>query len=289
MNFENPSLTPEQEKRPQLEVKLHFNRHFEKGNLPEGESDDKYTPLSEEGIRNAKNQALSNIDLSRARAIGSSRERAQHTALFLMAGKHDGIVGDEQLDELEQKIREISGTEANVRINDRLNFEDAKDSPLGKMLDTAYQEKRYLEAIVKESDKIAREQGGEYESTYSYKAGQFAKIILHYIEAAERLAHQKDKEERIFERFLGTHQGLSESFLAKLIEVTDGIEARDIFVDEVGKEGFDYGEGFDVDIFQKDSKQVIQVIYTNKRTGKEFEKEISTDILQQIINQGIIK
>ena len=283
----NPEGDLEHEAAPEVLVRLHFNRHFEKGQLPEGATDDRRIPLSAQGKLNAKESASHEVDLSRSRAIGSPRERAPHTAALLMAGKYPEIDATEDLDELERKVREISGTMALVRIDERLDFIDDPEAPLGRMLNDAYARKQYFKAILHESDQIARAQGSEYESTYSHKAARFAELILHYLDATARLSTTKKWSDRKkFERFLGTHQGLSESFLAKLVEVTQGVDAREAFAREIGDEGFDYGEGFDVEIGQRGDEQVASVIYTNRCDGKTSRIPIDSGILRTIIGEA---
>ena len=62
-----------------------------------------------------------------------------------------------------------------------------------------------------------------------------------------------------------------ESFLAKLIEKTKGIKERDRFVQALNNQGFDYAEGFDVEIRNKESGEpIIHISYKKKRTGKQF-------------------
>ena len=59
--------------------------------------------------------------------------------------------------------------------------------------------------------------------------------------------------------------------MAKLIEKTKGIEERDKFVKILNNQGFDYAEGFDIDIKNKElGEPTVHISYKKEKTGKLF-------------------
>ena len=88
-------------------------------------------------------------------------------------------------------------------------------------------------------------------------------------------------------RFFGSHQGVLESFLAKLIEKTKGIEERNKFVEVLNNQGFDYAERFEVDIKNKESGEpTIHLLYKKEKEGKtvfEFDEDLPKEIIDSIV------
>ena len=91
------------------------------------------------------------------------------------------------------------------------------------------------------------------------------------------------------ERFMGTHQTVPESFLAKVIEKTRGVEERDRFIELLDKKGFDYTEGFDLKILNTTGGPKIHISYKNEKDKENlyiFDQEISEDVIDEIISEG---
>ncbi len=149
----------------------------------------------------------------------------------------------------------------------------------------------YLKAIIEDSDRVALATGDTSGAAYSNKAAQIAQIIEKYIKIAPRwnkLVQEKtNKYTENLERYLGTHQGMQESFLAKIIEKTKGLEERNKFLASVGDTGFDYIEGFETDISTKQNGEiVIKIKYSKDKDGKSFsfDQEVPIAIIQEIIH-----
>lgn len=314
--FEVPSVNKNenQESVPKVEIRLHLMRHDIREAtgeaLPEeieqGIDPDNRTPLTAEGIWNAAALGRDDVDLSRARAMGSARIRSGHTAGLHMVGGREEIEGTENRDELEDVIRQLGG--GNIRTDERLNFRDDKSAPLGRYLDEAYFAKTYLKTIVEESDSFAREHGGEYQSTYTGKAAQVASLVDTYFKAASRLrqvsegvqAAQAEKYEGMlashgedflqssapFERFMGSHQGIPESFLLKVVEITQGIEARNELLTQIGNAGFGYSEGFDIKITEQNNEVNGELVYINPRNNKESRIFLTRQTLESIMDEA---
>ena len=275
----SPSL--ESKEKYTSKIDLHFFRHSikEDGNPLEAH-------LSDAGRRLAKEKAPQGVNPAQAVALGSSRIRTQETAGFMMAGSGDDITGAESLKELRQKIDKQQKVGSKIGVDDTLNFTDDPNSPLGKVLFGASAKGTYFKTLVEDSDRIAKRIEDTSGATYSKKAAQIAQIIEKYITIAPRwnkLVEEKSNQYTPnLERYLSTHQGMQESFLAKLIEKTDGISARDAFVDMVGHQGFDYIEGFDVAIETGSNGRKIYVTYKTKKG--EIKKEVSEELIREIIS-----
>ena len=88
-------------------------------------------------------------------------------------------------------------------------------------------------------------------------------------------------------RFFGSHQGVLESFLAKLIEKTKGIEERNKFVEVLNNQGFDFAEGFEVDIKNKElGEPTIHLLYKKEKEGKtifEFDEDLPKEIIDSLV------
>lgn len=283
--FFNPE---NQEKKYTSKIDLHFFRHSIK------ESDPKKTNreqlLTEEGRKLAKEKSSSETNLGQSVAFGSPRPRAQETAGFVMAGSRDEIIGNESLEELKAKIDKDLAVGSKIGIDARLDFNDESDTPYGKEFYGAADRGEYLKFLVEDSDELAEKLGDKKASTYSRMASEVSSIVEKYIAIAPRwdkLAADESKQYKdTLERYLGTHQGVSESFLAKVIELTKGVEARDSFVQSVDKMGFDFVEGFDIEIRNtKDGEPQVYVSFKKEKEGKvifKFSEEVPIEIIRGI-------
>jgi len=291
--MESPA-TPENKER-MSKILLHFMRHGEKGKVQPGQTDYE-VHLTPEGRKKAK-AAAKVTNLKQAMSVGSPRERAQETAAFLMAGAEDDITGAESFDELKAKLNEGLTTNATRVFSDkRLDFTLDDKTPLGAKEMEAYLGKRWMPFLINESDKLAVELGDNETSTYSRMAGVIAEIVEKYAKVSDRwhelVNDEKKQYEEMMERFLGSHQGVTESFLAKVVEKTKGAEERDRFVKAVNNQGFDFLEGFDVEIDKKgeSEKPAIKIRYRKAdKEGKEvfnFDEEVPAEVIEEIIKEG---
>lgn len=156
------------------------------------------------------------------------------------------------------------------------------------------EERDYLKFLVEESDELAEKLEDENASTYSKMASNIASIVDKYLNIAPKwgeLVRSKDEFSETLERFFCTHQGISESFLAKVIEKTKGIKERDRFVQVLDNYGFDFTEGFNVEILSKDSKDsVIHISYKKEKEGKlifEFdEDDVPLKVIENMIKMS---
>ena len=289
MNFDKPPRNENNEKPPETKIDLHFFRHSIKSNEKISEHDHDRL-LSKEGRELAVERAYQDANLEQSVAFGSKRFRAQETAGFVMAGSNEEITGTETMDELKEKLDQDLKVGSKIGIDDRLNFLDDSTSPLGKKLDEAIARGEYLKALVEESDRIAKETGDSSGANYSRKAADIARVIEKYIKISPRwnkLVEEKPETYKpTLERYLGTHQGMQESFLAKIIEKTDGIEARDAFVKMLGNNGFDFIEGFETEIVADSTgKTAIKISYRKEDKNFSFEREVPQSFVKEIIKE----
>ena len=80
-----------------------------------------------------------------------------------------------------------------------------------------------------------------------------------------------------------------------MIEKTEGKEEKDNFVKLLDNKGFDYVEGFDLEILNTKDGPKIKIHYENKKglpapVGKEkpftFDEYIKPELLDEIIKEG---
>jgi broad specificity phosphatase PhoE len=288
-NFENA----EQIKDYTSKIELIFRRHDEKEK--DDTKSDEEVRLTSDGKMHAKNKAEQD-DISQSMAFGSSRKRSQETAGLIMSGKLEEITGTETLEELKEKLdKDLSlKSGSKIRTDERLNIEADFTSNYVKKAIEAIKKGEYLKFLVEDSDRLAKEENDDKSSTYTRQFRAIASIVKKYYDIAPRfneLVQDGDKNyEDTMKRFLGSHQGVLESFLAKVIENTKGVEERDNFVKALNNQGFDYAEGFDVDIKNKESGEpTIHLSYKKEKDGKmffEFDEDVDKEVLLRMTECG---
>lgn len=293
-------LTTESEPKVSSEVVLHLFRHDKKGKASEGQADQDVR-LTDEGRNHAAQFGDSATNIRQSIAFGSPRERAQETAAFHMAGGQEEIAGDETFEELHAKLdAEFTlGKAHKVGVDRNLDFTAIEGTPVGDGCNDAYARGITLEWMVQESDKLAGEVEDTDNSTYNRSAAQIAKIILKHVQVSgvwDKLVESGRYEDKKLERFLGSHQTVPESFLAKVVELTRGINERDRFVDVLGKNGFGFSEGYDIKIVRVNTGHPsIHISYhrvNEDRTDNDrlrqfdFDEDVPIELIEQIANLG---
>ena len=271
-------------------IELVFMRHDEKEK--DKTKSDEEVRLTPAGKMHAKEKAEQD-DISQSAAFGLRRKRTQETAGLVMSGKLEEITGTETLEELKEKLDKDlplkSGSK--IRVDGRLNFEADFASNYGKKALDAAKNGKYLKFLVEDSDRLAKEENDDKSSTYSKQAQAIASIVEKYYDIAPRfneLVQDKDKKYKdTMKRFLGSHQGVLESFLAKIIEKTKGVEERDKFVQVLNNQGFDYAEGFEIDIKNKElGEPTVHLSYKKEKEGEtifEFDKDLPKEIIDSLV------
>ncbi|MFH1253255.1 MAG: hypothetical protein V1664_02895 [Candidatus Uhrbacteria bacterium] len=285
----NPDQTPtaeqprntETSRETEPKIVLHFFRHSEKEKAL-GRPDER-VPITPCGRHLAKDKAEA-TNFSQAVAFASPRDRAKHTALLRMIGGHDEITGEEELEELLKKTELPVGSK--IAVDKSLDFN--YDSRLGVIIEEAYERGEHLKFLIEQSDTLAANFKDETTSTYQRNAAKIAKKILRYAKILPRWKQileddSTKKYSDTLERFFGSHQGVTESFLAKVIEMTEGADRRDEFVAALGNQGFDYVEGFNVEINQ--NEPIIHLSYSRPQPGGDsfvFNQALTRSQLESI-------
>jgi len=243
-----------------------------------------------------RNQAIDKSedkDISQAVAFGSPRKRTQQTAGLIMGGQLDEITGDESIEELKEKLNKELKIGSKIGVDKRLDFNIDFSTDFGKRALEAVKNGGYLKFLVEESDALAESFLDHDTETYNRMAGRVAEIVEKYITVASRWDKLVQDESKNYEdtlkRFLGTHQGIGESFLAKVIEQTKGKAERDAFVSALNNQGFDFAEGFEVEIQTIDEKnQNIRISFKKEKDGKvifEYDEIVPREIIDGLISK----
>ena len=287
--------SPEKEKQVETKVILELMRHGKReyGLDAEGKLDlekdaNPDLRLKPEGRQQSYDRGKElNPQAEVSLGLGSPRVRSQETAYQTMLANED-ISPDDTFEEIEKKIANKVTVGKKMIVDDRLNFVDS--GPVAAEGKKAYLEKRYMQWVINDSDMQAIEKGDMETTTYTRMASNVAELVLRYTKVGNnfnRLAFNTDKYEKYgnqLERYLGTHQGVTESFVAKVLEKTGGSEARNAFLESIGS-GFAEIEGAHIEIINKGTEQKILMTYPLNSNGEKEEKsvEISLAVLEDII------
>lgn len=289
MESEQLSHREEKEIEPAAKIELHFFRHSIREKDPNKPNNDQL--LTPEGRQLAKQKSSPDTNIEQSLAWGSPRPRAQETAGLIMAGAEADITGQETLAELKNKLDQSLKLGSKIGIDERLNFNDDVTTPYGKEFNEAFKKGKFLRFLVEKSDQLGKELNDPEAGTYSRMAGQIAEIIKKYLAIApqwEKLVRDESKNySNKLERFLGSHQGVLESFLAKVIELTKGAAVRDEFVVAVNSQGFDFVEGLNVEIKNNDqSEPEVHITFQKEKNGKiifNYDEIVPVAVVDKIV------
>ena len=284
-------LSPESEIKKPIETRvvLEFMRH---GKKEKADKPDEKIRLTPEGraMATARGKELTpQADVSIA--FGSPRERAQETAGRVMLAGNENVGPESTLEEMQALIKKELSYGKKIASDPRLNFIAEESDPVGKAMLEAYAKGRLMDFLIHESDELAKKTGDTNTTTYSREAANVAEIVEKYLNVGnnfERIAKQnpEDYKKSSFrlERYLGTHQSVGESFVAKLLENTQGVAERDGFIKALGP-GFAETAGFKVEI--KNSAGNQEAVVSLKIKDKEWKIPLDSQILEQIIQERI--
>lgn len=294
-NLENPDHQDIKERKIgeiPSEISLHFFRHSKKESA---DKLDEEIDITEEGAEIARSKADFQTNIAQSVAFGSDRIRTQETAAFVMAGEQEGVKDikpEDVIDFLNDQLDYGSKVAEDERLNFVTRSDEWSSGKYEEAMNKAYGEGKYLDFVLKESDKVAAENYESNVSTYTSQAAAIASIVLKYVKASDRfheLVNEKpDQYQQEMERFLGSHQGVLESFIGKLIEAEQGKEGLNEFTEQLNSQGFDFVEGFDVKIkrAQLSISPEIDILYTREGSdGEKFEfnRKLSKFELQKIV------
>lgn len=213
---------------------------------------------------------------------GSPRERTQETVLRAMLPDIDK---NATMEDAKKLIAEEQKFGKKMVVDPRLDYVLA--NPPDEESLKALKENHGLRYIFEKSDSNALEAGDKISSSYMRAAANIAEIINRYIKIGGNFNRIASKDSEKFsdlnnqlERYLGISQGTIESFVAKLLEMTQGIEKRNKFLEEIGN-GFGETKGIHIEILNNGGEQKISISY--ELNGKKEHIAIDKDILKRII------
>jgi len=251
----------ENEKIFRPSIRLEFFRHDKKETKKE-EQPNETVRLTKEGRVHATKAGNSQDPHSEVAIIyASPRQRSQETAYRHMFATEPNITNEMSLEDIQAMIDAELVAQGGLNkgqlkkeiITDHLNFQWDTSTPLGAEVEEHYiQKKDALLFVWQSSDRRAHELHDLTSTTYSRAAGNIAELVLKYVKILPRWEQivknhpEKYKEfKNELQRFFGSHQSVTECFLMKVIEKTQGKEAvLKFFAHLPNKNGFDFSEGF---------------------------------------------
>lgn len=271
----------EKELKIQTRVILEFMRHGEKDmNSSKWDKKGRLTKKGREMAQEKGNELNPQPEVSLG--WGSPRERTQETVLHAMLPDIDV---NATMEDIEKIISEEQKVGKKMVIDSRLDY--VLGGPPDEESLKASKENHGLSYIVEKSDSKALGMGDKISSTYTRAAAGIAEIISRYIKIDgnfNKIALNDPKKysglNNQLERYLGTSQGTVESFVAKLLEITQGIEKRNEFLEVLGN-GFGETKGIHVEISNNGDEQKISASY--ELNGKKEYIVIDENILNKII------
>lgn len=270
---------------------LEFMRHGKKENAPEKHDDEVRLLPQGKAQATSKGKELG-VNIKAAVGRRSPKKRTGETVLHAMLANETGVDPDANLEDLEMVTGAAlnSGKNINLKklsVDKRLGFE--LGGVIGQEMLAAYKAGKLLPYVVEHSDERVLAEGEGGTTTYSMFAANVADIIRGYLSAANnfnRLALKNKADEnfgRQIERYLGTHQGVVENFVAKVLEKKYGVAKRDEFVKSVGG-GFKETEGIHVEVNNHGEEQSVAMTF-NMNGQKEI-VSLTKELLDIIIAEG---
>ncbi|MDP4000877.1 MAG: histidine phosphatase family protein [bacterium] len=272
--------------RPNPSIRLEFFRHDEKAKPTEGQPDTtvRLTPKG----RVAATEAGKNLNPEPevAVAFGSNRERSVETAMRGMLANQEEIGPDTTLED----IRELVAGQVKVgrkdMVSPNLNFDWSGSKEFNEPAMARYAAKDGLRFLVEDSDQLVEKLKDQTSTSWSRQAGNIAELIKKYYEILptwQRVAAEHPEKYAQFnnemQRFMGSHQTVTESFLMKVIEKTEGREAVMKFIESLpDKNGFGFSEGFTINLIIDDAGRDIVMNY------KDRQWTLTPELINEIIN-----
>jgi len=286
-------------------IRLEVFRHDDKGSNTTANPDytiDKILPLSKEGREHASEIGKEkNPHPETAIAYGSPRDRTVETALRQLFANEDIITEDLSLKEINALAANNLSLGKKYNTTELLDFSYAGNKKFLETSNNRFKEKQDLLVWhLEESDRIVEENKDKKSTSYSRLAGNVAELILKYFHGYSRWKKIVDDNPNKYksfgnelQRFMGTHQGVGEAFLMKVIEKTSGKDAVYKFINSLeSKNGFKFGEGYSLIIGEakdNDNNNIkkISINFNDKQffCDETVLKEIIDD--REILNQKV--
>lgn len=278
---------PEYEpKRVFASIRLEFFRHDAKAKKADGQSDTTLR-LSETGRTHSTEVGKGKAPRPEvAIAHGSPRERSLETSMRQMLAGEEEITPDLSLEQMREVIDKRLKVGKKEIQTDKLDFNWPDGSKFRDAAMKHYTEdKDYMRFMVEESDRVVKELGDKEATSYTRNAGNIAEIIKKYLEilpAWQRIASQNpdkySKYKNEMQRFFGSHATVTEAFLMKALEKTQGRDAVMKLIESMpDKTGFGESEGYSVNLTARPGGSEINISYK----GNSW--DIPTETIDKII------
>lgn len=294
MNKLELQLERQEEIKPAT-IRLEIFRHDDKGENTTANPDDdidKIIPLSKDGrIHASEVGAEKNPHPEVAVAYGSPRNRTIETALRQLLTNEELITEDLSLEGINTLIKKNSPVGKKYKTTELLDFDLGGSEKFRETANDHFKNKHDLLIwYLEESDRMVEETNDKKSTSYSRLAGNVAELVSKYSNMYPKwkkiVDDNPDKYSQFnneMQRFMGSHQGVGESFLMKVIEKTLGKEEVYNFINSLeSKNGFKFGEGYSLVIGEtKDENNNCLKQISINFNGRQF--ACDENILKEII------
>lgn len=240
-------------------------------------------PLSFTGRINAQAEGRrKNPQPETAIAYGSNRDRSLETSLRQMLSERPDLE-EKSFEEIKESV--TTGKIRKYITTPLLDYNFDSNEKYRETIDEHYFKKKdAIPFLYYDSDKLAVELGDEKSTTYSRFASNIATLLDRYVSIFpqwQQLTQEKPEKYsqygNVLQRFMGSHGGVLESFLLKVIDKQEGREAAEEFINNLpDKNGFGYSEGYSAVIDEHEGNARITLFYRDKSwtINREVLKEI---------------
>jgi hypothetical protein len=272
-------------------IRLEFFRHDEKAKQTSGgdRTGDEFIRLTQKGREHAAEVGKTkNPHAEVAVAFGSQRERAVETSMRQMLADEDTITPEMSLEDMRAEVAENLKVGKKDQAISELNFDwDTNRDFAAVAYPHVTETKDALIFLRDESDALILRNKDKTSDSYSRSAGNFAELVDKYCKILPRwkqiVAEHPEQYQQVnneMQRFFGTHLTVSEPFLMKVIEKTEGsAEVENFLASLKTKNGFESSEGYTVTIEDQPGQPSITVKFKDKQWS------ITPEILGQIIQE----
>lgn len=271
-------------------VVLYFFRHGKKEAQKEGQKEEDVL-LTEKGRKQAveKGQQLTpHPEVSVA--FGSERVRSQETATRIMLSGLENINSDTPLEEIQLMIDKELEYGKKTGKDSRLGFVEEEGSEILATSDAWHEKQKRLRYLVDLSDSLVVKNKDLKSTCYTRHAANIASLVKKYLIIGNnfnRITNADPSKYEAFnntlERYIGTHNGIGESFILKIVEKQQGAAAREELLQAIGEGGFGDTEGFTLEIV--DQGQIQQLAIKLHTKEKDWSISVGSKILDDIIEE----
>lgn len=283
--IEKPEKILESREKPSSRIVLEIFRHGKKEDRKDLPNE--LLMLTPEGRQQAIERGKElHAQLDVSVAVGSPRRRTQETAGRAMLVERKDINPEMSLEEIEKILSKEQKYGKKIVSDPWLNFN--LGGPITKKVKEAVVADTLLNYVIYESDQDALDTKDEITFTYSRSAGNLAELLKKYIGIApkfDKIVKQNPEKYAQYnnqmERYVGTHQTIPESLLAKALEKIKGKESKDEFIKSVGGAGLGETQGIRVEI--NNTSQGVKTEIKYKVGDQEESLGVPEKVLDEII------